>query len=166
MTEEIWRPIPGFDGYEASNQGRIRSHRWWHPKIMTPTVKADGYHTVKFRVDGKYKHLRVNRAVLLAHIGVPPANAHAAHDDGNKGNNQLANLSWKTKIENERDKIKHGRTNRGERSIRAKLTQEMVSVIRELAPRHGPDQVWIARMLGVGKMTVYYAATERSWAHG
>jgi hypothetical protein len=22
---EIWKPIPGFDGYDASNQGRIRS---------------------------------------------------------------------------------------------------------------------------------------------
>ena len=58
---------------------------------------------------------------------------YAAHDDGNKLNNHYTNVFWKTQVENERDKIWHGTTNRGERNGSAKVTDTQAAEICERA---------------------------------
>lgn len=61
--DEIWKPIPGFEGYyEASNLGRIRSverivrGRWGfsrrHSQILKQNNVHHGYRQVRFSIDG------------------------------------------------------------------------------------------------------------------
>jgi hypothetical protein len=132
---EVWRPFPGGHGrYEVSNFGDVRSigwqvtvaHRWGKTSIRTnkprpirPNSNGSGYLTVMLRVEGCSKRFYVHRAVLEAFVGPPPSGRHqAAHWDGVRSNNALANLRWALPVENAADRVRHGThlTNRPKRT--------------------------------------------------
>jgi hypothetical protein len=50
----------------------------------------------------------VHHLVLEAFVGPRPAGHEAAHGDGDKTNNALANLRWATPKENAADRYRHG----------------------------------------------------------
>jgi len=120
MTE--WRPIPGHPGYEASDDGRIRSidrtivtqdgKRKGHSKFLRgvelrPTPSRKGYLRVPLGKDAI--GMGVHRLVCMAFHGAQPVNRpHAAHVDGNKLNNTPGNLYWATPSENSLDRVRHG----------------------------------------------------------
>lgn len=115
MNEE-WRPIPGTDGrYDASNLGRIRSWAPWRgqpaPRVMAPGSKGSkGHLMVNLRVDGKRIPMLVHRAVLAAFVGPAPIDKPITrHLDGDPTNNRLSNIAYGTYVENEADKLQHGR---------------------------------------------------------
>jgi hypothetical protein len=116
---ETWRSIPGYPMYEASTHGRIRSIARIDRKgsrrserILRPTISQKGYRKVTLYIGPQWsdaRYHRVNRLVLLAFTGrAPSVLHHAAHSDGDKGNNRLDNLCWKTPMENVLDRIRHG----------------------------------------------------------
>jgi hypothetical protein len=124
-----WRIIPGVEAYEASNEGQIR--RIGRTRIRKQILTWNGYLKIGIIVDGKSRTLLVNRLVCAAFHGPPPeGDVHAAHEDGDKCNNRPSNLSWKTRKENEADKIRHGRTIRGNRHPGRKMSAERVQEIR------------------------------------
>jgi hypothetical protein len=99
MKEEIWKPLPGYDGdYEISNLGRIKSNVRLGGGIMKATVDASGYPTVEIR--GKNK--RVHELVLAAFNGGREGTEVGMHANGNKNDNSLKNLSWGSRAENEK----------------------------------------------------------------
>ena len=165
LDGEAWRPIPGFDGYEASTLGRIRSFRSWSKTIMSPTKNQNGYLSVKLRVNGQYKHLKVHRAILMAHVGLPQDDQCAAHSDGDRTNNALTNLRWCSRAENERDKFRHGTSNRGRRNGMSILDESDVSLIRSSAPSTASEYRLLAKQIGVTPHTIYLVATRRVWGH-
>src|SRR4051812_11658381 len=68
----------------------------------------------------------VHRLVCTYRHGPPPTSKHeAAHlcGNGNLACVSWRHLAWKTRAENAADTIRHGRTNRGERSPQSKLTE-------------------------------------------
>lgn len=102
MTE-LWKPIPGHKGYEASSQCRARSV----PRTLRDGRRAggvvlevqddkDGYPTVKL---GR-KRVRLAVAVQLAFAGPP----EVRHLDGDRQNSRPENLAWGSRVENEQDK--------------------------------------------------------------
>lgn len=114
MSEE-WRPIPGFDGYEASNQGRVRSvertvltrngqNRTYRGHVLSPSVNVNGY----LKLGLKGRTYRVHRLVALAFLGEPGPGMDACHNDGNRLNNRASNLRWDTRSANLFDRNKHG----------------------------------------------------------
>lgn len=129
MTEE-WRPIPGYDGYEASDLGRVRSvnryvtqigrggksyRRFLVGRILRQSI-PDGYPRV---VPGaKHRGTHVHILVMLAFRGPPPPGYWVAHNDGVKENVRLSNLRYDTPSGNHMDKVKHGTDNRGDRHWR------------------------------------------------
>lgn len=120
MTEEIWKPIPGYDGwYEASSLGRIRSWkmRGRHgvgkrrpiPRIISPRVGTRGTLLVAISTpDNVVLTVNVHRLVLEAFTGSAPQGSRAEHIDGNVRNNLPSNIKWSR---GGRDK---GRVERGE----------------------------------------------------
>lgn len=126
-------------------------------------------------ISRRLPHLNLEQAVawLLAHAndcksqhGDPPTPKHqAAHSCGNGhlGCVASAHLSWKTKIENEADKILHGTTNRGERQGRSKLKQDDVRRIRGLLAL-GKRPVEIAMAYEVTPTLIRQIRERRVWA--
>lgn len=103
---EAWRAIPGFPGYEASDQGRVRSARG----VLKPWL-SNGYSIVGLRQTGRTVKVNVHRLILLAFHGKPGPKMDARHLNGDKSDNRLINLAWGTRSENIRDQVRHGRHN-------------------------------------------------------
>lgn len=95
---ERWRDIPDFPGYSVSTYGNIRGRRGY---VLKPIMNADGYLKVTLvRGDGKHVDKRINR--LVAEVFIPnPLNLPVVmHDDNDRMNNHVSNLSWGTYAEN------------------------------------------------------------------
>ena len=115
MKEE-WRPIPGYDGYEVSDQGNVRSYyklagspRGYiltdkPQRILRGALKAKGYRFVILRADGKSHNKMIHQLMLLAFVGPCPDGMEACHNDSNPKNNRLDNLRYDTHEGNLRDR--------------------------------------------------------------
>lgn len=93
-NDEIWKPIPGYEGrYWASNLGRIKSRR----KILKTHYSESGYEKVSLYKHGK----KVHRLVMAAFEGEKPyPEFEVNHKDGDRSNNKLDNLEYVTHYEN------------------------------------------------------------------
>lgn len=144
------RPFPHNPAYWVSEGGRVMNFRktGW---LKACALKRGGYLGVGLWTDGKGKMTSVHRIVAITFHGDPPSPKHdAAHLDGNRQNNWDWNLAWKTRKENEADKVLHGRSNRGERNGMAKLTNAQCEQIKRdvVGARHG-DKKRIASRYGI-----------------
>lgn len=113
MSAEEWRPIPGFPGYEVSDQGRVRSTRRYlgstAPHLLVPQADRKGYLRVGPRRGGRKPTKGVHIFVLLAFVGPRPEGMQVRHIDGDPANNLLTNLAYGTPSENQLDQVRHGR---------------------------------------------------------
>lgn len=106
MTEE-WRPVVGNDNYMISSHGRVYSHL--SQKFLRPGIASNGYPTVVLGGSGYPRGTRTCHSLVAdAFIGPRPDGKEVAHEDGNRQNPCLENLSYKTPSENLDDRIKHG----------------------------------------------------------
>ncbi|MBI5725023.1 MAG: HNH endonuclease [Planctomycetes bacterium] len=147
-AEEVWRDIPGFQDYQASDLGRIRSRKSgaWQMLQATPHSKT-GYLVVSPRVGGRYVARSVHRLVAAAFLG----EAHGRdvnHKNGDKHDNRLQNLEYLSRGENHRHAYRTGL--RG--PVGSKLGCEQVRQIASLKGR--ATQRDIARQFGVSCATV------------
>ena len=152
---ELWQPIPGFDGYEASSEGRIRS-----PRRVLKGWMGGRYREVA--IFGKTK--RVHRLVAAAFHGEPKPGMQALHRDDNPLNNKAENIYWGTPKQNMEDRAAHGNMPVGEDHKCSKLTAEQVLEIRHLAER-GVFQKEIARDFGISQPQVSDIFNRKCWAH-
>ena len=44
--EEIWREIVGYEKYQISNSGRVKSNKWNKDRYLKPIKDKQGYKTV------------------------------------------------------------------------------------------------------------------------
>ena len=101
--EEIWRPIPGFPGYEISNFGQVKSYRQYKAgQLLTLHRNKKGYLQVRLQdIEGAQATKFVHRLVLLTFSPVENCeNLTVDHIDCNPSNNRLDNLRWLTPEEN------------------------------------------------------------------
>ena len=125
--EEIWRDIPGYEGYQASNTKQIRSvdrvvvfsngtQHWYKGQIMKQQV-YDKYHRLK--VGGKMEF--VHKLVALAFpdiCGVPFEGSVIDHIDRNPENNVPENLRYVTCSENTRNSDRCDKTEEYKKQVR------------------------------------------------
>ena len=100
---EIWKPVKGFENYEVSNLGQVKSlnyNRTKEAKILRLCKNKDGYLTVTLYKNGKGYAKKVHRLVTAAFIPNPEGKTEVNHIDGNKTNNRVENLEWATHSEN------------------------------------------------------------------
>jgi HNH endonuclease len=113
---------PSYGVTEAGNIIRLDTGAMLRP---APRSKA-GYLSVSLWENGEGKTWFVHQIVALTFHGPRPSpQHHAAHDDGDKWNNCKSNVFWKTKVENERDKVRHGTSNHGDRNGMSKARQAL-----------------------------------------
>lgn len=88
-----YRAIPGFSGYMASSDGKIRCKNG--KRDLTPWINKTGYMTVSLKTkNGKFKRVYVHRLVTQAFIPNPNNYPEVNHKDENKLNNSIQNLEW------------------------------------------------------------------------
>jgi hypothetical protein len=137
---EQWRPVVGFDGYEVSDQGNVRSWRSsgrararrLQPVTRKPQLNVrTGYLYVMLSISGKVRLRQVHVMVLEAFVGFRPEKHETRHRDGNPTNNCLSNLLWGTRRDQFEDQVRHRTDTRGERNGAAKLTNAQAIEIRK-----------------------------------
>ena len=103
MENEIWKDIPGFEGYyQVSNLGKVRHLFKHYTKIKKTTIDSWGYEAISLCVNYVPSTRKIHRLVALAFIPNPENKPFVNHKDGNKLNNRLENLEWVTQSENVR----------------------------------------------------------------
>ena len=173
MSEE--REKPGFTRdevaarYEVLRDGRVFSisHDWrgYGRREMQHTLNADGYPSVRLTFGAKRKRIAVHRLVAAFYLPERPSASHEIrHLDGNQMNPDASNLAWGTPAENAADRDAHGRTQRGDRHWKAKVTAEQIPVIRKLAEDGVPFRK-IGAEYGISSRQVKAIATRENWAH-
>jgi hypothetical protein len=157
---EEWRDIDGFEMYQVSNLGRVKSFQRSSERVLKCFKNSDGYDCVD--LGGT---TRVHRLVAAAFIGVCPEGLQVNHKDGVKSNNCVDNLEYVTPMEN----IHHGHANglynplKGEEHANSKLSEFDVLEIRERLAT-GERQQSIADDFGVDRSTVGYIKTGKLWS--
>src|SRR5262245_1321215 len=146
---EEWLDIPGFPGYQASNQGRIKAieKRSYSPRgrgytcvrkerLLRGRTDRNGYvsHTIKSRSEPNKKLFLAHRLVAIAFIRNAEGKSFIKHKNGIKTDNRPANLEWCTRSENGIHAVSIGLHTalRGEINGNSRLLPGQVETIRRL----------------------------------
>ena len=168
---EIWKKIPGYPDYEASDLGKVRSYKGANqnsplrkkPRIMKQRIPDDGYPRVTLQDKNGRKVVRqVHLLVARAFLG--PANGRdVLHKDGKRSNRKLSNLYYGSHQRNMDDKYAHGTHGMGERNTRALLTEKERNTILRL--KDEMTQQEIADKYGIARQTVSDIHRGVTWSH-
>lgn len=145
---EVWKPIPGYEGYEVSNLGRVKSLKRKNPKILSQSFLGD-YLRVITSMKNVPKDMLVHRLVALAFLPNPDNKVCVNHKDGCKTNNCVENLEWATTSENQLHSYRILKNPNG----RSKLTKEMIETIKQKVSS-GQTRASVAREYNVGKSCI------------
>ena len=175
---EVWKKSNLAPGYEVSNLGNIRmssrtvvnrGRRFFKKaKSLKLYESKDLYQfTVVFpsgkkTVSGKAvsKKYFVHRMVMDAFVGPCPENMTVDHIDRNRKNNELKNLRYATK--EEQDKNRDLSAISGENSKFSKLNWDKVDDIRQKA-RSGVSKKDLSRLFDVSVETISKIINKKSW---
>lgn len=105
---EIWKDIKGYEGlYQVSNKGNVKrlervlpDGRCLKELIFKLNVSGDGYIMVGLTKDSIRKHYYVHRLVAEHFIPHDESRYEVDHIDTNRTNNNVENLRWVTRSEN------------------------------------------------------------------
>jgi hypothetical protein len=102
MENVIWKPIKGFEDYQISNFGRVKSFKKVNEKILKPGIDGAGYLSVVLSKNKKAKTKTIHQLVACAFLGhkICGHTLVVNHIDFNKLNNNLLNLEIITQREN------------------------------------------------------------------
>lgn len=124
---ETWRAVPGWEGYEVSDQGCLRSlartvvRRNGAPqsirgRVLCQAPAESGHLRSRLTRGGVSSTVYVHRLVLEAFVGPAPEGTEACHANGDPTDNRLENLRWDTRSANNFDQIAHGTHGNGSKT--------------------------------------------------
>lgn len=95
MTEETWLPIVGYERYEVSDHGRVRT-LIKKVRIMNIYTHWKGYKHIYLYALGKGTDQKcfIHRLVAIAFLPNPSNLPIVNHKDLDKANNHVSNLEW------------------------------------------------------------------------
>lgn len=138
-----WRTIPGYEGYEVSDDGRVRNRATGYERKQRASYR--GYMHVGLSPPGprrcrgegpkRQSYLKVHRLVAIAFIPNPDSLPEVNHKDCCKTNNAASNLEWVDRMGNywhaHAAGIWHGGSNPNRNT---KFSRETIAEVRS---RHG-----------------------------
>ena len=102
---EVWKNIEGFENYQISSLGNIKSFKKYHgtnERILKPNLDSNGYCITRLSINGKYKTVTVHQLVAEAFLNHKKDghNLVVNHKDFNRQNNNVENLEIITQRDN------------------------------------------------------------------
>jgi HNH endonuclease/NUMOD4 motif len=102
---EVWKPIPSWSHYEASNLGRIRScdrivqrssgrSQPVAGRVLKPSLDRHGYEFLTLCHKAQVRWYFVHTLVARAFLGQKPEGLVVNHLDGDRRNNRPENLEY------------------------------------------------------------------------
>lgn len=168
---EIWEDIKGYEGeYQVSNLGQVKSldsirtdsigrEKFYKGQVLKQaTSKGRKRKIVYVSHKGKQQTIFVHKLVMQAFVGEPNG-LEICHTDGDEGNNELSNLRYDTKSENQIDIYRYG-----SKSSQGKLNPDEVAEIRHLLKNTNLYQRDIAKKYGIAQQTVSEINTGRTFS--
>src|SRR3990167_7065204 len=134
-----YRHVEGWPGYAVGSDGSVWSCQtfgkgskpdWSHWRKMKLYVGRCGHQFINLCKSGKHRTTYVHEIIAIAFLGPRPNGMQCCHYNGDGGDNRPSNLRWGTSDDNQQDKIRHGRSPRGIRHWKSKLTNDDVRSIR------------------------------------
>lgn len=176
MNTEVWRPVPGYDGfYEVSSHGRIRSldrtvrrqmrQGVIYQRVLGKVLRASGkvYPVVQLCKGGIVATRYVHEIVAAVFLGPRPEGMQVCHDDGCHDNPRADNLRYDTPVGNAADRHRHGTDAVGSSNPMAILTDERVADLKRALKAKQPAE--LSRETGIPRTTLSSIKHQRTWAH-
>lgn len=159
MKKEQWKDINGYENYQVSSYGRIRSknrilsqkghkniyNRKLDGRILKQRKQNGGYCVVWLSKDGKTKAVTVHRLVACAFLGEKDLDVN--HKDGNKENNNIENLEWVTRSRNITHAYRVLKRKKNSKKIMCVETGEIFNSIKEASQTKNINHVSIGHVL-------------------
>lgn len=157
---ERWQKIAGFEHFDVSNLGRVRSRRTG--KELSPGKGRNGAPVVGLRdKDNRPTTRFVSVLVARAFLGEPPSpTAVVTHANGDKADNRACNLRWVKR--KDFDGWRHLRY--GAANSNARLNEQAVREIRS-AFAAGTSYAALSRKYGVSDTSIRKVVARETWAH-
>ena len=159
--DEQFVAIAGYDGiYQISNRGRVKGRKG---EILKQWTTYHGYKRIGLWKNGARKSFAVHRLVGAVFIPNPHDKPHINHINAVTDDNNVENLEWCTRSENQQHcrRIGRGPNQRGARNGNAKLSEEDVIYIRKHLPNKSLSE--LARKFKVSVTTISYIRDGKSW---
>jgi hypothetical protein len=99
---ETFISVTDYDNYAVSNMGSVINKKGI---MLKSELDRNGYFRISLSKDGVKRKHAVHRLVALAFIENIDNKLCVDHIDGNRQNNDVSNLRWATKAENQYNKI-------------------------------------------------------------
>lgn len=176
---ELWRDIPGYEGYyQASSFGRIRGvdrtvktfgggNVLLKSKIIKFKKNNHPYFSIKLHKDGIGKLRSVHRFIAETWIPNPENKPQVNHLDGNKKNNRVDNLAWATRSENAKHAVLFGlmKPLKGEDVNFSKLIEsDVLSIVAEYNEGKITTES-LGKKYNVDRKTISLIITGKNWKH-
>lgn len=153
---EIFKDIEGYEGYQVSNLGRVKSFKRGKEKFLR-NKRNKGYIFVFLYKEGKRKECSVHRLVANAFLPNPDNLPQINHKDEDKSNNNVDNLEWCSASYN---------MNYATRPLIASKTVYQYSLNGEFVAEY-PSTMEVQRQLGFAHTHISYCCNgKRKQAYG
>lgn len=114
LPGEIWLPVLGYDKYQVSNMGRVKSlaerYGAYYLMRISHNVRTNRCYVSLLNAEGKTKNLNLARLVANHFVLGHSAEKNTVdHIDGDVTNNRASNLEWVSQSENNRRAYQRGK---------------------------------------------------------